>query len=85
MYRPLALAVLAMAALLAGCNAPASRAPEDTRSAQTANTEKDPVCGMKVNPKTAHSSTYKGKTYYFCSPEEKTEFDKNPAKYVDAK
>jgi len=39
---------------------------------------------MKVDPKTAPSSTYKGKKYYFCSPEEKVDFDKDPAKYVAA-
>jgi len=39
---------------------------------------------MKVDPKTAPSSTYKGKKYYFCSPEEKVDLDKDPAKYVAA-
>jgi Cu+-exporting ATPase len=30
--------------------------------------QKDPVCGMQVDPaKTAGSSEYNGKTYYFCS------------------
>ena len=34
--------------------------------------EIDPVCGMEVDPKTAPSTTCKGKTYYFCGPEEAT-------------
>jgi Cu+-exporting ATPase len=44
---------------------------------------KDPVCGMNVNEqKAAGSSSYAGKTYYFCSTGCKSEFDKNPAKYA---
>jgi YHS domain-containing protein len=44
---------------------------------------KDPVCGMNVDEKkAAGSSTYTGKTYYFCSTSCKTDFDKNPSKYV---
>ncbi|MCH7614073.1 MAG: YHS domain-containing protein [Candidatus Marinimicrobia bacterium] len=27
-------------------------------------------------------STYEGKTYYFCSQRCKTDFDKNPSKYL---
>jgi YHS domain-containing protein len=44
---------------------------------------KDPVCGMSVDEKkAAGSSTYTAKTYYFCSASCKTDFDKNPSKYV---
>jgi YHS domain-containing protein len=47
--------------------------------------EKDPVCGMDVDPKTAAGkSEYLGKTYYFCSPGCKRDFDKEPQKYVNA-
>jgi YHS domain-containing protein len=47
--------------------------------------EKDVVCGMTVDPKTAAGeSEYQGKTYYFCSKGCKATFDKNPAKYVSA-
>ena len=47
--------------------------------------EKDVVCGMTVDPKTAAGkSEYQGKTYYFCSKGCKASFDKNPAKYVNA-
>lgn len=45
--------------------------------------EKDPVCGMDVEPKTAAGkSEYQGKTYYFCSPGCKHSFDKDPEKYL---
>ncbi len=46
----------------------------------------DPVCGMEVQKEdSAGSSTYKGKTYYFCSTHCKEEFDKNPEKYLEEK
>ena len=45
--------------------------------------EKDPVCGMDVDPKTSVAkSEYKGKTYYFCAPGCKKAFDKDPEKYL---
>ncbi|MCL5100873.1 MAG: YHS domain-containing protein [Candidatus Marsarchaeota archaeon] len=40
---------------------------------------KDPICGMEVNESSKISSTYKGKTYYFCSKACKEKFDKNPS------
>lgn len=43
-----------------------------------------PVTGNKiasVKDAVGHT-TYKGKTYYFCCPECKPMFDKNPAKYI---
>ncbi len=44
---------------------------------------KDPVCGMMVDEKrSAGTSAYQGKTYYFCGPGCKTAFDKNPAKFA---
>jgi Cu+-exporting ATPase len=47
---------------------------------------KDPVCGMDVDEKTAPAkSEYKGKTYYFCAPGCKRDFDKNPEKYIGEK
>jgi len=43
----------------------------------------DPVCKMEVGEKTAkYKSEYKGKTYYFCAPGCKKEFDDNPEKYI---
>jgi YHS domain-containing protein len=43
----------------------------------------DVVCGMEVDEKTAKwKSELKGKTYYFCGPMCKIEFDENPEKYL---
>lgn len=41
-----------------------------------------PVCEMDVNPAGAPKSTYKGKTYYFCSPGHKASFDATPEKWI---
>jgi YHS domain-containing protein len=36
-----------------------------------------------VDPATAtQKSEYKGKTYYFCSLDDKSQFDKAPASYI---
>ena len=44
---------------------------------------KDPICKMSVDEgKAEYTSTYKGKTYYFCSPACKKAFDQNPEKYA---
>lgn len=42
----------------------------------------DPVCGMTVDPKSALQATHQGKTYYFCSEEDRQKFLKEPGKYV---
>jgi len=45
--------------------------------------ERDPVCGMQVDPaEAAGSSQYNGTTYYFCSPGCKQKFDRDPQQYV---
>ena len=43
-----------------------------------------PVTGTKIASaaKAYSHETYKGKTYYFCCPECKPAFDKNPAKII---
>lgn len=42
-----------------------------------------PVAGEKfLKSKAAGSSTYKGNTYYFCCPDCKPKFDKDPDEYV---
>src|SRR6184192_4292884 len=41
-----------------------------------------PVCGMDVNPVTSPKSVFKGKTYYFCSEDDKKVFDSAPEKFV---
>lgn len=44
---------------------------------------KDLVCNMDVDEKTAKwKTTYKGKTYYFCAPGCKSEFEENPEMYI---
>lgn len=41
-----------------------------------------PVCSMSVEVATAPKSVYRGTTYYFCSPEHETLFEKMPAEFV---
>ncbi len=44
---------------------------------------KDPVCGMEVDPQTTTLKTdYEGRTYYFCSPGCKREFERTPERYI---
>ena len=43
-----------------------------------------PVCGMDVDPATAPKSVFKGKTYYFCSDDDKQTFDAAPDKFATA-
>lgn len=43
----------------------------------------DPVCGMQVDPaKSAGSSEYNGKTFYFCSVSCKQKFDRDPKQFA---
>ena len=43
----------------------------------------DPICKMKVDEDNAKWTTeYNGKTYYFCAPGCKAEFEKHPEKYA---
>ncbi len=45
----------------------------------------DLVCGMEIDEKTTKWKTeFKGKTYYFCGPMCKLEFDGNPEKYIQS-
>ena len=47
------------------------------------NLEKDPVCGMNVNPATArHTYTHAGQTYYFCCAGCVEKFKADPQKYL---
>jgi Cu+-exporting ATPase len=65
-----------------GCTSEVAKSDRST-SEKPADTVKDPVCGMDIDSKkAAATATYNGKTYYFCSPEEKVEFEKNPAKFA---
>jgi YHS domain-containing protein len=46
--------------------------------------EKDPVCGMDVDPRSAKQvSEHEGTTYYFCAPGCRRAFATEPAKYLD--
>src|SRR5258708_23590515 len=48
--------------------------------------EKDPVCGMTVDPARAKAThEHAGKTYYFCCPGCQVKFSADPAKYLQAK
>ena len=45
--------------------------------------ERDPVCGMSVEPQSAAGSAeHDGKTYYFCSASCREQFQKEPGKYA---
>jgi membrane fusion protein, copper/silver efflux system len=55
--------------------------------AEKAETQKDPVCGMEVDPDSPHAITaqYRGKTWHFCSEGCKRTFQANPDKYAPKK
>lgn len=45
--------------------------------------ERDPVCGMLVDPaEAAGARSYEGRTYHFCSPACLAKFDQAPARYA---
>jgi Cu+-exporting ATPase len=53
---------------------------------QRPSTQKDPVCGMDVDPARAVASSDVGaERYYFCSEECKQAFDANPAEFIGAR
>lgn len=56
-----------------------------TGSNATAAKVVDPVCGMEVNTAGSPTATHAGKTYYFCSEEDKAKFVKNPEQYAGKK
>jgi YHS domain-containing protein len=43
---------------------------------------KDPVCGMTVNRTTPYTSSYHGRTVYFCSAHCKARFDADPESFL---
>ena len=46
-------------------------------------TERDPVCGMDIDPETATGQTdFEGRTFYFCSEDCREKFDTNPAQFA---
>jgi Cu+-exporting ATPase len=53
---------------------------------EAAHLEKDPVCGMNVDPGSAkHSAEYGGRTYYFCGQGCTTKFAADPVSYIGEK
>jgi len=53
---------------------------ETTKEAQI-----DPVCGMEVIPgKTRLVSVYHGRSFWFCAPGCRKDFEENPEKYLDS-
>jgi YHS domain-containing protein len=80
--------VLAAALAGSGCGpgkeapSPAPEAVSEQREPSAVATERDPVCGMFVDPKTAPKSDFEGQTFYFCSLEDKAKFDKDPGNYA---
>lgn len=69
---------LALALALAS----ASFAQDAKKTDEKPKEAQDPVCGMTVDTAKAPKTEYKGKTYYFCSIDDKKEFDKAPATYI---
>ncbi len=46
--------------------------------------EKDPICGMEVDPRTARfTAVHGGTTYYFCTPGCRKTFEQELGKYLD--
>ena len=46
--------------------------------------QKDPVCGMTLEPDRAQSKrNFEGQTYYFCSTECRHKFDANPTQFSE--
>ena len=56
---------------------------KQTQAKEETTPQKDPVCGMTIDPKTADGKyAYNGKMYYFCSRDDMDTFKKDPAKYA---
>lgn len=52
--------------------------------AHAAGAERDPVCGMTVDPKTAkHRAHFEGRIYYFCSARCREKFEAEPRRYLE--
>src|SRR5215469_9918774 len=51
----------------------------------SSNGERDPVCGMLVDPATAPAVEHAGKSYYFCCPGCAQKFQVAPDQYLRSK
>lgn len=81
-YRLLLLApLLAMLWLACQHSAPKKNAGTAIDASLWAS-DKDPVCGMKVDPTVEDTMFYQGKVYGFCNAACKEEFKSDPASYV---
>jgi YHS domain-containing protein len=82
------IAIVVVLALIAGCKetktspAPAKSKPAAgiTSTVEAAEQTTCPVMGNPIDKQ--YKTEYKGKTVYFCCPECKPVFDKDPEKYV---
>jgi Cu+-exporting ATPase len=46
----------------------------------------DPVCGMEIARESAAATAkHKGRTYYFCAPSCRDEFERSPERFVPDK
>lgn len=78
-----------MAVLLSSCSSGANEKVveepkvEELKLESSKNVLNDPVCKMEVDASGADSSVYEGKTYHFCSPNCKADFDKDPKTYAN--
>ena len=77
----------------AGQGAPGAKAttaaktvPAAKSAAAAPTLERDPICGMSVDPAKAtaasRTSVFKEKTFFFCSDNCKKQFDADPAKFA---
>ena len=86
-YKKILISFSALAALIiffAGCQKKTEPQKSQGAAAQvTASAEQTncPVMGGPINKK--FFTEYKGKKVYFCCPDCKPEFEKNPEKYID--
>ena len=62
---------------------PASNAVYAKRPVSTEAHPLCPVCDMEVDPKTAPKSVLRGKTYFFCSDDHKSQFDAAPQAWLE--
>ena len=53
------------------------------QDAPDSGTQKDPVCGMTVEPSAERTFDYRDKTYYFCSDKCLAKFKNNPELYLN--
>lgn len=76
--------VTAILALSVGAFSAVARKGSPAKTAPKMVSAVCPVMGTKIPDvsKAAGKSIYKGKTYYFCCPMCKPQFDKNPEKYI---